>query len=71
MEYNIQLSMRLDAGALQTFIRTLDGGPHGLMRGIVDSIISQARQQEEEAQNAAAAAPTDVEPKPDTEQPQA
>lgn len=69
MEYNIQLSMRLDAGALQTLIRTLDDGPHGLMRGIIDSVISQARQQEEEAQKAAAAAPTDVEPKP--EQPQA
>ena len=61
MEYNIQLSMRLDANALQTFIRTLDGGPHGRMRGIIDSVISQARQQEEAAKaQAAAAAPTDV-----------
>lgn len=65
MEYNIQLSMRLDAGTLQTLLRTLDSGPHGLMRGIIDTIIAQARQQDEEAQKAA---PTDVEPKP--EQPQ-
>lgn len=53
MEYNIQLSMRLDAGALQTLLRTLDSGPHGLMRGIIDTVIAQARAQEEEAQKAA------------------
>lgn len=53
MEYNIQLSMRLDAGALQTLLRTLDSGPHGLMRGIIDTIIAQARAQDEEAQKAA------------------
>ena len=57
MEYNIQLSMRLDAQSLQTLIRTLDGGPHGLMRGIIDTIISQARQQEDAAQKAAQPAP--------------
>lgn len=50
MEYNIQLNMRLDAGSLQTLLRTLDGGPHGLMRGLIDTIISQARQQDEAAQ---------------------
>lgn len=55
MEYNIQLNMRLDAGALQTLLRTLDSGPHGLMRGIVDTVISQARQQDEEAKLAAQA----------------
>lgn len=48
-EYHIQLSMRLDSGALQALIRTLDSGPHGLMRGIIDTIISQARQQDDEA----------------------
>lgn len=63
MEYNIQLSMRLDAGALQTLLRTLDSGPHGLMRGIIDTIISQARQQDEEAQKAAQA-PTET-PEPE------
>lgn len=55
MEYNIQLSMRLDVNSLQTLLRTLDSGPHGLMRGIIDTIISQARQQDEEAQKAAQA----------------
>lgn len=55
MEYNIQLNMRLDAGALQTLLRTLDSGPHGLMRGIIDTIISQARQQDEAAQTPAPA----------------
>ena len=60
MEYNIQLSMRLDAGSLQTLLRTLDSGPHGLMRGIIDTIISQARQQD-----AAAEQP----PEPETPQP--
>lgn len=59
MEYNIQLSMRLDAGALQTLLRTLDGGPHGLMRGVIDTIMAQARAQEEEAAKAAAPAPTE------------
>ena len=53
-EYHIQLSMRLDAGALQALIRTLDSGPHGLMRGIIDTIISQARQQDDAANSAAA-----------------
>jgi len=67
MEYNIQLSMRLDAGALQTFIRTLDSGPHGLMRSIIDSVINQARQQEEQA----AAAATEPAPVDTPEQPQA
>lgn len=50
MEYNIQLNMRLDAGALQALLRTLDQGPHGLMRGIIDTIVSQMRAQDEAAQ---------------------
>lgn len=62
MEYNIQLSMRLDVGSLQTLLRTLDSGPHGLMRGIIDTIISQARQQDEEAQKAAQAPAEQPEP---------
>ena len=64
MEYNIKLSMRLDAGALQTLLRTLDAGPHGLMRGVIDSIIQQAQEQE-------AAAKAAAEPAAETEQPQA
>lgn len=52
MVYNIQLSMQLDDGALQTLLRTLDSGPHGLMRGIIDTIISQARQQDADAKQA-------------------
>lgn len=54
MEYNIQLAMRLDVGSLQTLLRTLDSGPHGLMRGIIDTIVSQARQQDADAAAAAA-----------------
>ena len=48
MEYNIQLSMRLDGQSLQSLLRALDSGPHGLMRGIIDNIVTQCRMQEEE-----------------------
>ena len=64
MDYNIQLNMRLDAGALQALLRTLDQGPHGLMRGIIDTIAAQMRAQEE----AAAAAPL-PEAAPEADQP--
>lgn len=48
MEYNIQLNMRLDGQSLQSLLRALDSGPHGLMRGIIDNIVNQCRMQEEE-----------------------
>lgn len=68
MEYNIQLNMRLDGQALQQLLRALDTGPHGLMRGIIDSVINQCRMQEEEAaQKQAAAAANDA--PPETAQP--
>jgi hypothetical protein len=53
MEYQINLNMRLDAGALQTLLRTLDGGPHGLMRGLIDTIMQQAQAQEDAAKKVA------------------
>jgi hypothetical protein len=59
MNYSIKLEMNLDAAALQVFIRTLDAGPHGLMRGIIDNIIQQVQAQEAE-HRANAEAPTDV-----------
>jgi hypothetical protein len=66
VEYNIQLNMRLDGQALQQLLRTLDTGPHGLMRGIIDNVINQCRMQEEEvAQKQAAAS----EAPPETVQP--
>jgi hypothetical protein len=46
MNYKIKLDFTLDAAALQALLRTLDAGPHGLMRGIIDSIIEQAKEQE-------------------------
>jgi len=58
MNYSIKLEMNLDANALQVLLRTLDAGPHGLMRGMIDNIIQQAQAQENEAR--ADAAPTDV-----------
>ena len=67
MEYNIQLNMRLDAGALQALLRTLDQGPHGLMRGIIDTIATQMRAQEEAM--AASAAQPEIVIEPEAEQP--
>jgi hypothetical protein len=62
MEYNINLNMRLDAGALNTLLQTLDNGPHKLMRGLIDTIISQAREQDMAAQKAAEAPAQDTPP---------
>lgn len=64
MNYTIKLDMNIDANALQVLLRTLDAGPHGLMRGMIDTIIQQAQAQEAEARAAAeaqkAAAPSDA-----------
>jgi hypothetical protein len=60
MNYSIKLEMNLDANALQVLLRTLDAGPHGLMRSMIDNIIQQAQAQENEARAKAEAAPTDV-----------
>jgi hypothetical protein len=60
MNYSITLDMNLDVNALQALIRTLDAGPHGLMRGIIDNIIQQVQTQEAEARAKAEAEPTDV-----------
>jgi hypothetical protein len=67
MEYNINLNMRLDAGALNTLLQTLDNGPHKLMRGLIDTIIQQAQAQDKAAQEAAAT-PAEGTP-PETGQP--
>ena len=58
MNYNIKLDINLDGAALQTLLRTLDGGPHGLMRGIIDAVIQQAQAQEAAAKEAAKPADT-------------
>ena len=68
MEYNIQLNMRLDDGALQTLVRTLDQGPHGLMRGIIDVIVAQKRAQDEAAMTANASQP-EIVIEPEQQQP--
>lgn len=61
MDYKIKLDMTLDAGALQTLLQTLNNGPHGLMRSLIDNIVSQAQEQEAAAKAEQAAQPTDVE----------
>ncbi|CAB5219972.1 hypothetical protein UFOVP232_15 [uncultured Caudovirales phage] len=60
MNYSIKLDMQLDGPALQVMLRTLDAGPHGLMRSIIDSIIQQAQAQEAEAKAAAGDATTTI-----------
>ncbi len=64
MQYNIKLDLSLDTTALSQFLQTLDGGPHRLVRPVIDDIIRQAQTQDMEAQKAAAA----PEPAPETEQ---
>jgi hypothetical protein len=60
MNYSIKLDLNLDVNALQVLLRTLDAGPHGLMRSVIDSIIQQAQTQEAEHRAKADAEPTDV-----------
>ena len=57
MEYNIKLDMRLPPMALQQLINTLDAGPHGLVRPLIDIIIAQAQEQDKAAQAATPPAP--------------
>lgn len=57
MEYAITIQFKTDASALQAILRTLDSGPHGLMRPIVDSIVQQAQEQEKAAGVGPSAAP--------------
>lgn len=64
MQYNIKLDLSLDSGALSQLLTTLDGGPHRLVRGMIDSIIDQAR-----AQDAAAQQPEPVDPPDAPDQP--
>lgn len=61
MNYQIKLDMSMDANSLNTLLGALNSGPHGLMRGIIDNILAQAKEQEEAARAEQAAQPTDVE----------
>ena len=58
MNYQIKLDMNMDANSLNTLLGALGSGPHNFVRPIIDSILAQAKEQEEAARNAA---PTDVE----------
>ena len=58
MNYQIKLDMNMDANSLNTLLGALGSGPHNFVRPIVDSILAQAKEQEEATRNAA---PTDVE----------
>lgn len=51
MEYNIKLDLRLPLNALNQLIGTLDNGPHGLVRPLIDNIIAQATEQDKAAKN--------------------
>ena len=60
MNYQIKLDMNMDANSLNTLLGALNSGPHGLMRGIIDNILAQAKEQEEAAKAAAEATPADI-----------
>ena len=60
MNYQIKLDMNMDANSLNTLLGALNSGPHGLMRGIIDSILAQAKEQEEAAKAAAEATSADI-----------
>ena len=57
MNYQIKLDMSMDANSLNTLLGALGSGPHNFVRPIIDSILAQAKEQEEAARNAA---PTDA-----------
>jgi hypothetical protein len=61
MEYKIKLDMNMDANSLNTLLGALGSGPHNFVRPIIDSILAQAKEQEEAARAEQAAEPTDVE----------
>lgn len=67
MDFNIKLDLKLDLNGVNALLNLLNTGPHGLVRPIIDDIVLQAQEQEKAAQVAAAAAPTDVEPKTSAE----
>lgn len=50
MQYNIVLNMTLDLATLQTILQTLDNGPHRVVRGLIDTIVAQVREQDLAAQ---------------------
>ncbi len=69
MDFNIKLDLKLDLNGVNALLNLLNTGPHGLVRPIIDDIVLQAQEQDKAAQaaQAAAAAPTDVEPKTSAE----
>ncbi len=56
---NITLSLTIEQ--INTILRALDGAPHGQVRQIVDTIITEATKQQQAAQAAIAAAREEVE----------
>lgn len=49
MQYQIKLDMNMDANSLNTFLGTLGSGPHNFVRPIIDTVLQQAKEQEEAA----------------------
>lgn len=49
MQYQIKLDMNMDANSLNTLLGALGSGPHNFVRPIIDSILQQAKEQEEAA----------------------
>ena len=56
MQYQIKLDMNMDANSLNTLLGALGSGPHNFVRPIIDTILQQAKEQEEAAQAAQPAA---------------
>jgi hypothetical protein len=52
MQYQIKLDMNMDANSLNTLLGALGSGPHNFVRPIVDTILQQAKEQEEAARAA-------------------
>jgi hypothetical protein len=49
MQYQIKLDMNMDANSLNTLLGALGSGPHNFVRPIIDTILQQAKEQEEAA----------------------
>jgi hypothetical protein len=47
MQYQIKLDMNMDANSLNTLLGALGSGPHNFVRPIIDSILQQAKEQED------------------------
>ena len=60
MEYKIKLDMSMDANSLNTLLGALGSGPHNFVRPIIDSILAQAKEQEEAAKAEQPAADAEV-----------